>query len=337
MASGKKISKPLALLTLAFLCVVISWIAGKIGYFRALEVKTVDVRFRLLSDQKSASSDIVIVKIDDRSLKELQDDPAIGRFPWPRDVYAEMLKFMQRGGAKLVAFDLMFLEPDMRNPDSDQELANETKRAGNVIHSMLPVEQDPRYAPDPVLLEKNSIPPQGNFPEIRYLDFPLESMAKNARSLGHVANRLEEDGSWRRSLILVSCRKRLLPSLSLAAALSAQGLDAHAIQVRNRQVIAGSIRATLDEEWVLPIWFNGPPETYKTYSFSQIFYSQIQIENNQKPILDPSVFKNKIVLVGQAATGLSDLFTTPYSGGARDEKIQQKGHARRPGGNAGGG
>ena len=43
MASGKKISKPLALLTLAFLCVVISWIAGKIGYFRALEVKTVDV------------------------------------------------------------------------------------------------------------------------------------------------------------------------------------------------------------------------------------------------------------------------------------------------------
>jgi EAL domain-containing protein (putative c-di-GMP-specific phosphodiesterase class I)/CHASE2 domain-containing sensor protein len=50
----------------------------------------------------SASGDIVLVKIDDQSLRE------IGRWPWPRRNYAPITDTLTRAGAKRIFFDIMF-------------------------------------------------------------------------------------------------------------------------------------------------------------------------------------------------------------------------------------
>src|SRR6188508_210158 len=52
-----------------------------------------------------ASGDIVVVKIDNESLRE------VGRWPWPRRVYAPLLDRLNEAGAKRVFFDIQFYGP----------------------------------------------------------------------------------------------------------------------------------------------------------------------------------------------------------------------------------
>ena len=56
---------------------------------------------------------------------------------------------------------------------------------------------------------------------------------------------------------------------------------------------------------------NGMP-TFKSYSFYDLFYSQQQLIEGQKPGIDPALFKDRIVVVGVSAEGLHEVFTTPF-------------------------
>lgn len=308
--------KAVALCILAVLCVVASWAASRSRFVQTLELKTVDARFRWLDNQGAASDDVVLVEIDNASIKSLE--PVVGRWPWPRDVHALFLEYLERSEARLVVFDLLFLEKDLQNPDADQALADATRAAGNVVHSIYLGNQTTGGA-DLELLEANSLPVEGSFTSFTEADFPLEDSARAARSLGHVAMALDRDGPWRRYLLLAESGGRLIPSLALSAALASRRLGRDAIRIGERFVQGGGIDAPLDADWRLPIWFNGGPGTYSKFSYGQLFYSELQIQEGQSPDIDPSVFADKIVVVGVSAAGLHDLFTTPYSGGAVEE------------------
>ena len=52
---------------------------------------------------------------------------------------------------------------------------------------------------------------------------------------------------------------------------------------------------------------------YPSYEFRQLFASEQEILTGQKPLLDPAVFKDKIVFIGLTASGLLDVFGTPMS------------------------
>ena len=52
---------------------------------------------------------------------------------------------------------------------------------------------------------------------------------------------------------------------------------------------------------------NGQP-TFRSYSFYDVFYSQQQIIEGQKPGIDPALFKDRIVIVGVTAEGLNETF-----------------------------
>ena len=54
---------------------------------------------------------------------------------------------------------------------------------------------------------------------------------------------------------------------------------------------------------------------YPRYAFFDLLYSEEQLLSNQKPNVDPAVFKDKIVFVGVTAAGLFDVFATPFAGG----------------------
>ena len=70
---------------------------------------------------KPALKDIVIISIDDKSLQE------IGRWPWKRTVWTDILK--QTQNSAVVAFDVAFFEPT----DDDNALGEAMRNAGNVI------------------------------------------------------------------------------------------------------------------------------------------------------------------------------------------------------------
>ncbi len=286
--------------------------ASRFALIETFERKTVDYRFRALGDQGVASDEIVLVAIDDASLKTLE--PAVGRWPWPRDVHAVLLDYLARAGARLVVFDLLFTERDAAYPEGDEELARATAASGRVVQA---VYLGRRQTGDleAGLLDRFSLPRAGEFDVFAGADLPLPAIARGACALGHVTTALDADGPWRRYMLLAAHGDRLVPSLALAAALAARDLGLEAIEIGEREVSIAGTRVPLDADWRLPIWFQGGPGTYRKSSYGELFFSELQIAEGEPPGLDPALFAGKIVIVGLSAAGLHDLFTTPYSGG----------------------
>lgn len=72
-----------------------------------------------------ASGEIVLVKIDDRSLRQ------VGGWPWPRRNHARLTDILTKAGAERIFFDISFIGAS--NPADDRLLADAIKRSGRVI------------------------------------------------------------------------------------------------------------------------------------------------------------------------------------------------------------
>ena len=68
-----------------------------------LELKLYDAKFRFRGP-RPPGGDVVIVGIDDASLKE------VGRWPWSREVFGELLKRVKDAGPRVIALDIFFAE-----------------------------------------------------------------------------------------------------------------------------------------------------------------------------------------------------------------------------------
>ena len=60
---------------------------------------------------------IVVLDIDEASLAALA--PQYGRWPWPRQVLADVASRVEAGGAKALVFDILFSDPDVLNKAGD--------------------------------------------------------------------------------------------------------------------------------------------------------------------------------------------------------------------------
>ena len=70
-----------------------------------IELKTYDLRFRSRG-QLQPSTPVVMALIDEKSLDEE------GRWPWSRSKIATLVNLLSQDGAKVIGFDIGFLEPD---------------------------------------------------------------------------------------------------------------------------------------------------------------------------------------------------------------------------------
>jgi serine/threonine-protein kinase len=59
------------------------------------------------STDRTPSDKIAVIAIDDASINNL------GRWPWPRDLHAEMINRLKKGGAKVIGQTVFFLEPQI--------------------------------------------------------------------------------------------------------------------------------------------------------------------------------------------------------------------------------
>ncbi|MDA1000237.1 MAG: CHASE2 domain-containing protein, partial [bacterium] len=79
--------------------------AAQTPLFRNLEAKTLDLRFQLRG-ASVPKVPISLVLVDDKSIR------ALGRWPWSRERFAQLVRRLRAAGAKVIAFDILFLEPD---------------------------------------------------------------------------------------------------------------------------------------------------------------------------------------------------------------------------------
>ena len=112
---------------------------------RGLETASLDLRFRLRG-VTPPGPEMAIVLVDDRSLA------ALGRWPLSRRLFAKAVQLLDRAGARVIAFDLLFPEPE--RPISRRTCAARRKqrRAG------LPQTQDPAVARRRCAARRRTIP-----------------------------------------------------------------------------------------------------------------------------------------------------------------------------------
>ncbi len=95
---------PFSLSFYSILLVVVLFMIG-IPILDLIELKTFDLRF-LMRGHEKPSNTVVMAVIDEKSLDKE------GRWPWPRSKMAALVDTLNKDGAKVIGFDIGFLEPD---------------------------------------------------------------------------------------------------------------------------------------------------------------------------------------------------------------------------------
>ncbi|RLC25231.1 MAG: hypothetical protein DRH56_05885, partial [Deltaproteobacteria bacterium] len=90
------------LVTLFFLFITFT---GILDFTDAIEMKTFDVRAKMAAPA-DRNPDIELVTITDDDLSEL------GRFPWPRNILAQGIRNLALAGARVIALNILFTEPE---------------------------------------------------------------------------------------------------------------------------------------------------------------------------------------------------------------------------------
>src|SRR6478736_1308673 len=114
------------LLALLVLCLPVLWPASERLDFLWLDRLTAQQ-----AQRDTADTDIVLVDIDDYSLRAMSD--TVGRWPWPRATHAELVEWLLAQGARAVVFDIWFSEPDIQRPEFDQYFGEVLDKHSNVF------------------------------------------------------------------------------------------------------------------------------------------------------------------------------------------------------------
>jgi adenylate cyclase len=94
-----------ASLTLCTILVVVTLFFSGTPILDLIELKTYDLRFRSRGSVPPSPA-VVMALIDEKSLD------TEGRWPWPRSKLATLVDILSQDGAKVIGFDIGFLEPD---------------------------------------------------------------------------------------------------------------------------------------------------------------------------------------------------------------------------------
>ena len=81
-------------------------------------------------NKRPASGEVVIVGIDEKAVTQ------VGRWPWPRGRYAELVDAIEAAKPEQQVHDIMF--PDRSDPVQDRQLAQAIERSGNITLAYLP-------------------------------------------------------------------------------------------------------------------------------------------------------------------------------------------------------
>ena len=142
-----------------------------LAFLQSIEQSSLDLRFEMRG-RRPHDDRIVIIGIDEKTLQ------AIGSFPLPRNNYARLVNQLSSGGARVIAFDVTFPDPESNSAqqalerlkkemgsdatpslvqqvnelevasDQDAKFASALKGAGNVLlaHIFLDSQPNPKLA-----------------------------------------------------------------------------------------------------------------------------------------------------------------------------------------------
>lgn len=313
--------------------VVALWL-GTLPSAEVVELETYDWRMRYAASRAPANPEIVLVTIDEESMRGLE--PLVGRWPWPRLVHAQLLNYLTRARPRAILYDVLFTEQDRTRffvqddewtgADSDTSLAEAARGLPLVV---------PGDAVPEALEGGAEPPPMGPMPGLG-LSHELEAEARpvfvppipplvaTSRVIAHNFAALDADGPWRRYVPFISHQGQVIPSLAVSAVAVALGIDGTEIRTDAAGTWIGSKRLPLavtgrdrqQRRALIRFQGRGPVDEsgYRRVSFYRLFYSEQQLLDGAEPLEAPGRLRDAIVIVGATASATYDAFTTPVAG-----------------------
>ena len=277
--------------------------------------------YQVIQPRMKTAKPVTIVDINEKSIAKY------GQFPWPRTLLAQLVTRLTQLGAVVIAFDIVFPEPDRLNPalaadgfagldddlrarlktlpSNDQVFADAIRRSRVVLgESGLPYEV-------PGLdkaLPTTGLATLGGEPQRFMVDFPgllrnIDVLEKAAAGRGLFSIRNERDGIVRRVPMLMLTQGVTMPSLSFEMLRVASGADTILVKSDSagiKSIRVGGFEIPTDSEGRLWVHFaKHDPSIY--VSAADVLDGTVQ----------PQAIARHLVLIGTSAVGLLDTKTTP--------------------------
>lgn len=288
-----------------------------LGTLDKWEARFFDIQASKLAKPGKATDQIRLIFLDQYSLDWGKERG--WSWPWPRQVYGAVLDFCRRSGAKAVAFDVIFSEPDVNGADYDIEfgkaIAANHHYVGSLFVGTTTGSQTNWLANVPAPPWQLAVGPgisKKNF-ELPLAAFPVTEVATNAAVLATVSGNPDPDGIYRRLRPFSLFDGHLVPSLGLGALLSASSNQTVTLKSKGFVLNQSTTVNPLDDTGCAILNYRGPSQTHKTVNIAAVIASELAIREGQKPAIDPATFKDKYVFLGFTAPGLFDLRSSPIS------------------------
>jgi adenylate cyclase len=288
-----------------------------------IRLRTFDF-YQSLRPRETVSRPVVIVDIDEASLKE------IGQWPWPRTILADLVTRLTELGVVAIGFDIIFAEPDrmspsiaatsFRNldddtrnklrtlPSNDEVFAQAIGRSRVVVGQAGSATAAPRSQAEAALQTGFAVRGPDATPFLVTFagllrNVPVIEQAAAGRGVFSVLP--ERDGIVRRVPLVMRAQGAMAPSLSIE--LLRVVTNSSAILVRTDQagvqsVAVPGLQVPTDQNGRFWVHFNKhDPARY--VSAKDVLQGRVPRDR----------VEGKLVLMGTSAVGLLDIKTTPVS------------------------
>jgi adenylate cyclase len=288
-----------------------------------IRLRTFDF-YQTLRPRETVSRPVVIVDIDEASLKE------IGQWPWPRTILADLITRLAELGVVAIGFDIIFAEPDrmspsiaatsfrnldddtrnkLRNLPSNDEVFAQAIRGARVVAGQAgSATATPRSQAEAALQTGFAVRGPDATPFIVTFagllrNVPVIEQAAAGRGVFSVLP--ERDGIVRRVPLVMRAQGAMVPSLSME--LLRVVTKSSAILVRTDQagvqsVAVPGLQVPTDQNGRFWVHFNKhDPARY--VSAKDVLQGRVPRDR----------VEGKLMLIGTSAVGLLDIKTTPVS------------------------
>ncbi len=318
---------------LTLLIIPLQLLLGKYMYNKTFDFMVSNIGGKI----KMPHDDVLLILIDQNAMV-LGEELGFGRWPWPRNIYHDLLIYLnESNGPKAIFMDIMFASRDKTDDQNDPLFAQAIAENGNVFHNVFFQHNDETdkiiYLPDDVVQNFALTIENGDMLNFTHdvhneYEMPLACLRADVpcdtpqyatedaqpicAGLSIALSSPDADGVYRRVKALHRYNDRDYPSLALSAVLAHQNLGNVVEAVGKQTLKAGKHRIPLSKEKEYLINYH-VKERIPDYSMSIVLESAISYfsGDSENVTLAPEFFDDKIVIIGVSAIGGQDLKTTP--------------------------
>ena len=258
--------------------------------FDEFEYSMLDFRYKWRPSQP-VEKNIAIIEVGDDSIEK------IGKWPFPRNYHALLIKALDSAGVDTIVFDIFFSE----KKEGDKAFAEAVKDAGNV------------YIPYVFELDREA-PDRTRVYATEYAAPLIDVLKKAAKGTGFVNVEPYGDGKIRRIPPFIEYKGAYYPHLTFLVALYNMGYKFDQLEI----IPGKEIRVT--EDFVVPLGEDSsmlvdyPAEwgsAFRHYSYIDILQSYLADVTGQQPTVDLVDLTDTICFVGLTATASPDAHPSP--------------------------